>query len=139
MSNRLKMAQVESVLASYVRGWSQRPIAREPGVDRETVARYVGLAAANPAKLPTGSMEGLPASVSVPLVKRRSDCESRRAVLEGRLATERAASWLSKHFTYWWLEKKRTRPRADRLRRALTMRKVLRRSAQNESRPHCVQ
>jgi hypothetical protein len=21
-----------------------------------------------------------------------------------RLATERAASWLSKHFTYWWLE-----------------------------------
>jgi ERCC4-type nuclease len=22
-----------------------------------------------------------------------------------RLATERAASWLSKHFTYWWLEK----------------------------------
>ncbi len=21
------------------------------------------------------------------------------------LATERAASWLSKHFTYWWLEK----------------------------------
>jgi len=20
------------------------------------------------------------------------------------LATERAASWLSKHFTYWWLE-----------------------------------
>jgi hypothetical protein len=22
-----------------------------------------------------------------------------------RLATERAASWLSKHFTYWWPEK----------------------------------
>lgn len=55
MSNQLKMAQVRSILALSVRGWSQRRIARELGVDRETVARYVGLVASNPAKLPTGS------------------------------------------------------------------------------------
>ena len=57
MSNQLKMAQVQSILALHVRGWSQRRIARELGVDRETVARYVGLSAAKPAKLPTGSDE----------------------------------------------------------------------------------
>jgi transposase len=113
MSNQLKMAQVESILALHVRGWSQRRIARELGVDRETVARYVGLAASKPAKLPTGSdelamagedpnlaklptglAEGLPAfvgeflpaMVSVPLVKRRSDCDPWRAVIEERVA-----------------------------------------------------
>jgi len=26
--------------------------------------------------------------------------------MKQQLATERAASWLSKHFTYWWLEQK---------------------------------
>ena len=45
MSNQLKMAQVQSIVALHVRGWSQRRIARERGVDRETVARYVGLSA----------------------------------------------------------------------------------------------
>jgi transposase len=113
MSNQLKMAQVQSILALSGRGWSQRRIARELGVDRETVARYVGLSAANPAKvptgsegvatagedpnpakLPTGSVEGLsafvgkllPAIVSVPLVKRRSDCDPWRTVIEERVA-----------------------------------------------------
>ncbi len=90
MSNQLKMAQVQSILALSVRGWSERRIARELGVDRETVARYVGLAAANPAKLPTGSDEDLsafsaellPTNLSVSSVKRRSDCDPWRAVIE---------------------------------------------------------
>ena len=113
MSNQLKMAQVQSILALSVRGWSQRRIARELGMDRETVARYVGLAAANPAKLPTGSdgsevrEEGsnpakvptgsdeellasggelLPTSLSVPTVKRRSDCDPWRAVIKANVA-----------------------------------------------------
>ena len=55
MSNQLKMAQVQSILALHGLGWSQRRIARKLEVDRETVARYVGLAAAKPAKAPTGS------------------------------------------------------------------------------------
>ena len=113
MSNQLKMAQVQSILALSVRGWSQRRIARELGVDRETVARYVGLASANPAKVPTGSdgpgvvgeasspakvptgsdegllafsAELLPTNSSVPAVKRRSDCDPWRAVIEANVA-----------------------------------------------------
>ncbi len=113
MSNQLKMAQVQSILALLGRGWSQRRIARELQVDRETVARYVGLAAANPAKVPTGSDqvvgcvgESKPAKlptgsadwpigdeavvaepvVITPAVRRRSDCDPWRAVIEANLA-----------------------------------------------------
>lgn len=114
MSNQLKMTEVQSILALSDRGWSQRRIARELGVDRETVARYVGLASAkpaqvptgpgvvgeesNPAKLPTGS-EGRPTGDEVVLaepvviaaarpmtVKRRSDCDPWRAVIEEQVA-----------------------------------------------------
>ena len=45
MANRLKMANIHSVLMLRARGWSARRIARELGVDRETVARYLRLAA----------------------------------------------------------------------------------------------
>ena len=55
MANRLKMVQVQTILALHGGGWSQRRIARQLGVDRETVARCVRLAAANPAQVPTGS------------------------------------------------------------------------------------
>ncbi len=44
MANRLKMATVEAILALAARGWSQRRIARELGVNRETVGRYVAQA-----------------------------------------------------------------------------------------------
>ncbi len=44
MANRLKMAAVEAILALAARGWPQRRIARELGVNRETVGRYVALA-----------------------------------------------------------------------------------------------
>ena len=43
--NRLKMADVQSILTLHSRGWSRRRIARELGVDRETVGRYVRLSA----------------------------------------------------------------------------------------------
>jgi DNA-binding NarL/FixJ family response regulator len=36
----------QSILALSERGWSQRRIARELGINRETVARYRGLARA---------------------------------------------------------------------------------------------
>ena len=96
MSNQLKMAQVQSIVALHVRGWSQRRIARELGVDRETVARYVGLSAARPAKVPTGSDEsGVPGEDSKPAklptgsaaaVKRRSDCDPWRTIIEEQVA-----------------------------------------------------
>ena len=45
MANQLKMATVQSILSLHAQGWSQRRIAAAVGVDRETVSRYVRLAA----------------------------------------------------------------------------------------------
>jgi transposase len=44
MANQLKMASIQAILLLHKRGWSFRRIARELGVHRETVARYVVLA-----------------------------------------------------------------------------------------------
>jgi biotin operon repressor len=58
MANRLKMAMMQALVALILRGWSQRRIARELGIDRETVARYVQqlrLADSKPAIVHTGS------------------------------------------------------------------------------------
>ena len=66
MANQLKMAIVSSILTLHKRGWSQRRIARERGIHRDTVARYLRLARegplpnapgspAEPAKVITGS------------------------------------------------------------------------------------
>ena len=62
MANRLKMAKVNAIVQLRQRGWSFRRIARELGVHRETVARYVreAMAGANPAKVPLGT-EGVAA------------------------------------------------------------------------------
>ena len=56
MANHLKMAQVHAIQVLRTRGWSFRRIARELGVHRDTVARYVRLAeaGAEPSNLPTG-------------------------------------------------------------------------------------
>ena len=50
MANQLKMATVQFILELHAQGWSGRRIARELGVDRETVSRYV--AGSNPANAP---------------------------------------------------------------------------------------
>jgi transposase len=58
MANQLKMALVQDILILHEHGWSARRIARELGIHRETVGRYVKTAAADgskPAKAPTGS------------------------------------------------------------------------------------
>lgn len=44
-----------------------------------------------------GTLDAIEAKHGIPIIYASTD----RA-----LATERAASWLSKHFTYWWLEQK---------------------------------
>lgn len=63
MANQLHMAEVQAILALVGHGWSYRRIARELGVDRATVRRYVKLAArrkaANPAMALTGSADAL--------------------------------------------------------------------------------
>src|SRR6202040_3811362 len=56
MSNVLKVSLQTTIYSLADRGWSQRRIASELGVNRETVRRYLRLA--NPAISITGSEEG---------------------------------------------------------------------------------
>jgi hypothetical protein len=71
MANQLKMAMVETIVALRRRGWSQRRIARELGIDRETVARHLRLAEAGskPANAPIGSesFTGAPKPANAPI------------------------------------------------------------------------
>jgi hypothetical protein len=65
MANQLKMAMVNVILTLKQRGWSQRRIARELGIDRETVARYVNLPGSGPkpaTNAPPGSDGSKPAN-----------------------------------------------------------------------------
>jgi orotate phosphoribosyltransferase-like protein len=41
MANLLKVVMIDGILSLHQRGWSQRRIARELGIDRETVARHL--------------------------------------------------------------------------------------------------
>jgi len=57
MSNQIKMATSTSIIGLYERNWSQRRIARELDLDRETVSRHIrmhAVLAAKPAIPPTG-------------------------------------------------------------------------------------
>ncbi len=63
MANLLKVVMVETIVSLHNRGWSQRRIAQELGINRETVARHLRLAAdSKPAKAPTGSGRPRPGS-----------------------------------------------------------------------------
>ena len=57
MSNRLKVAMIDVILSLHRKGWSQRRIATELEINRETVARYLkqARAAPKPANAPSGS------------------------------------------------------------------------------------
>lgn len=54
MAYRLKMALIEAIVSLKARGWSNRRIARELGVDRDTVSRQLR---SNAAKAPIGISE----------------------------------------------------------------------------------
>jgi transposase len=58
MANRLKMATSQAVIALHRQGWSHRRIARELGIHRETVARYVMLGGSEEAKPATNPPPG---------------------------------------------------------------------------------
>ena len=73
MANRLNVAKVHSIQTLHERGWSQRRIARELGIDRETVARHLRLhgggEGSNPAtgaNAPPGSAAPSPADPAGP-------------------------------------------------------------------------
>jgi transposase len=101
MANRLKMALIETIQSLAQRGWSQRRIARELKVDRETVAKHLrdGHQPSKPASAPLGSpAEGDPskpasaplgADQSVPLSpstpRRPSTCEPWRSTIAAKV------------------------------------------------------
>src|SRR3954470_20182844 len=60
MANLLKMAVSETIRTLHRRGWSQRRIADELGINRETVARHLRQAdpPSKPANAPPGSGGG---------------------------------------------------------------------------------
>src|SRR3954470_2452656 len=70
MANLLKMAVSETIRTLHRRGWSQRRIADELGINRETVARHLRQAdpPSKPANAPPGSGgdEGAPKPANAP-------------------------------------------------------------------------
>ncbi|HEX3655388.1 MAG TPA: IS21 family transposase [Pirellulales bacterium] len=66
MANLLNVAMIESIQALFAQGWTRRRIARELGVDRATVRKYVehGSCGAKPANAPTGYGESKPATLA---------------------------------------------------------------------------
>jgi DNA-binding Lrp family transcriptional regulator len=63
MANRLKMALIDAILSLKARRWSNRRIATELGVDRDTVARQLRRAEqSNAAKVRIGAEGALPES-----------------------------------------------------------------------------
>ncbi len=95
MANQLKMDMVNAILTLKQRGWSQRRIAREFGINRETVAKYLNLpdADSKPAtNAPTGSEGSKPAtapagSVDLDIQESgpESQCEPFRKVIQDKL------------------------------------------------------
>ena len=64
MSNLLKMAVSETIRTLHRRGWSQRRIADELGINRETVARH--LRQADPLSKPANASPGLEGDEGAP-------------------------------------------------------------------------
>ena len=86
MSNYLKVAMIDAILSLHRRGWSQRQIAIELDINRETVARHLKQAreAPKPAIAPSGSSgPEIAAGAAVPTLASASDCGSQA---RGRLS-----------------------------------------------------
>jgi len=85
MANQIKVALTHSIITLYNRGWSQRRIAREIGLHRETVGRYIRFELERVSKpaIPTaGSPESKPA---IPTAGRESQCKPFHGQIEHKL------------------------------------------------------
>jgi transposase len=86
MANRLKMALVTTVYTLLDQGWSQRRIARELGIDRETIRRYARLRErSKPAGAPPGSPGPDPPGAEAPPGFQASACEPFREIILTKL------------------------------------------------------
>ena len=87
MSNVLKVSLQATIYSLHGRGWSRRRIARELGIDRETVGRYLLLA--KPAISTTGvegTDEAKPAiSTAGKNIGRKSQCEPLAEVIMAKV------------------------------------------------------
>ena len=91
MANRIGMTTEDTIRTLYERGWSKRKIARELGVDRETVDRY----APKPAKVTAGIMpvgdfgagddSSKPAISTAGIPGRRSVCVAHAVTIEAKV------------------------------------------------------
>ena len=87
MSNVLKVSLQEPICTLDGRGWSRRRIARELGIDRETVGRYLLLA--KPAISTPGSEEATEVKPAISTVGngvgRKSQCEPLAEVIRAKV------------------------------------------------------
>ena len=92
MGNYIKVAVMNSIITLYERGWSQRKIARELDLDRETVQRNIRLKRLGGSKpaIPTpgnpspGSSK--PAIPTAGKFGRKSQCEPYRGQIEEKFS-----------------------------------------------------
>jgi transposase len=96
MSNLLKVAMIDRVFTLHRQGLSQRQIARQLGINRETVARYLRQAedASKPAIAPPGSVaaDAVPKPAVAPPGSVAADAESKPAIaLPGSASRERGS------------------------------------------------
>ena len=96
MANQLKMADVQAILSLEAQGWSYRAIAERLGIHRETVSRYVRLAAGVPKP---ATLHGAPAtgeSQTRPIAGAVSGADSKPATLHaGNLGSAEASPKLA--------------------------------------------
>lgn len=85
MANRLKMATINAIRCLLERGWSRRRIARELGVDRETVARYARRERQDGSKPAISTAGPSPAERLRPASGRPSSCERYRPIIVSKL------------------------------------------------------
>jgi transposase len=83
MTNQLKVAMKQAIWSLKERGWSNRRIARELGLHRDTVARYVRQGPPKPANPPAGS--AMPRPTTPAAESPNNPCES--SLLAGHEAT----------------------------------------------------
>ena len=81
--NELDVSLQQSITTLAGHGWSQRKIARELGVHRETVGRYLARtkAAAKPAMVPLGSPEPGDSKPAIPPIGSAEVADAKPAIV----------------------------------------------------------
>jgi transposase len=90
--NLLKVNEQQAILALDARGWSQRRIARELGLHRETVGRYLRLAGAKSAISTAGSGAAADSKPAIPTLGADGPSDSNPAISTAGSAAELEAN-----------------------------------------------